>query len=331
MVGLSPASMRTKKTRAVGIPLVDLSLDRSIVSELIVKACEEYGIFKVINHGVPREIISRLEDEGVHFFDKPDCDKRRAGPAGPFGYGLKKIGLNGDKGELEYLLLHTNPFSIAERSKTISNEPENFSCVVNDYIEAARELASEILDLVAEGLWVPDKYVFSRLIRDVENDSVLRFNHYPPVLKSQDPSSKACKDDQIGFGEHSDPQILTILRSNDVAGLEIALHDGFWIPVPPDPSQFYVIIGDALRVLTNGKLESVRHRAMANSSRNSRMSIMYFGAPPLNATISPLPEFVSPQNPSLYKSFTWGEYKKAAYSLRLGDSRLDLFKAPYQH
>ncbi|TYH39003.1 gibberellin 2-beta-dioxygenase 2 [Gossypium raimondii] len=327
MVVLSSAtSMRTKKTKAVGIPVVDLSLDRSTVSELIVKACEDYGFFKVINHGVPSDTISRLEDEGVRFFDKEAGDKQRAGPATPFGYGLKNIGLNGDKGELEYLLLHTNPFSIAERSKSISNNPQNFSCAANDYVESVRELASEILELMAEGLWFPDKYVFSRLITDTQSDSVLRFNHYPTV-KNREPCSYKDDDHRIGFGEHSDPQILTILRSNDVAGLEICLHDGFWVPVPPDPTQFYVIIGDALQVLTNGRFTSVRHRALANSSsRNSRMSIMYFAAPPVNATIGPLHELVSPENPSLYKPFTWGDYKKAAYSLRLGDCRLDLFK-----
>ncbi|KAJ6873249.1 hypothetical protein NC651_032199 [Populus alba x Populus x berolinensis] len=322
MVVPSPTPIRTKKTKALGIPTVDLSLDNSSVSQLIVRACEEYGFFKVINHGVSKEVVARLEEEAARFFRKPATEKQQAGPASPFGYGCKNIGRHGDTGELEYLLLHTNPLSVSERSKTISNNPSGFSGAVSDYIRAVRQLACEILDLAAEGLWVPDKHVFSRLIRDVHSDSVLRLNHYPAVeeITDWDPSPT-----RIGFGEHSDPQILTILRSNDVAGLQICLHDGLWVPVPPDPTGFYVIVGDTFQVLTNGRFESVRHRVLANSSQ-PRMSMMYFGAPPPTSWISPLSHMVSQQNPILYKPFTWSEFKKAAYSLRLRETRLDLFK-----
>ncbi|KAJ8899007.1 hypothetical protein K2173_008830 [Erythroxylum novogranatense] len=324
MVMLSPTPGRNRKTMAVGIPTVDLSQDRSVVIELIIKACQEYGFFKVTNHGIDKEIVERLEDEAVDFFSKPASEKQRAGPANPFGYGCKNIGRNGDTGELEYLLLEANRLYISKRSETISNDPVEFSCAANDYVQSVKELTCEILDLVAEGLWVLDKHVLSRLIRDVQSDSLIRINHYPAVneVKEWDPSPKT-----IGFGEHSDPQMLTILRSNDVAGLQIQLQDGFWVPVPPDPAGFYVIVGDALQVLTNGRFVSVRHRALANSHK-TRMSMMFFGAPSLNTWISPLPEVVSPNNPSLYKPFTWSEFKKAAYSLRLGDTRLDLFKTP---
>lgn len=89
-----------------GIPLIDLSNPES--KHQIVKACEEFGFFKVINHGVPMDFITKLETEAVKFFSLPLPEKEKAGPPNPFGYGNKQIGMNGDIGWVESLMLTTN-------------------------------------------------------------------------------------------------------------------------------------------------------------------------------------------------------------------------------
>ncbi|XP_025982139.1 gibberellin 2-beta-dioxygenase 4-like [Glycine soja] len=94
------------------------------------------------------------------------------------------------------------------------------------YTEAVRELACEILELIAEGLGVPDTRIFSKFIRDVDSDSVLRLNHYPPIINKDNNKDMSQQFTKVGFGEHSDPQIITILRSNEVGGLQISLQDG---------------------------------------------------------------------------------------------------------
>lgn len=316
MVVASPISILGEKIIPIDLPMIDLSAEKSMVIKLIVKACEEYGFFNVINHGVPHDIISKMEEVGFDFFAKPMEQKKLVALGNPFGYGCKNIGFNGDMGEVEYLLLKAN-------APSIPNDSSNFSSSVSAYTEAVKELACEILELMAEGLGVPDTSIFSTFITQLDNDSLLRFNHYPP---------KDCKDRDnsnsynVGFGEHSDPQILTILRSNDVAGLQISLQHGVWNPVTPDPAAFCVNVGDLLEVMTNGRFVSVRHRAVTNSYK-SRMSVAYFGAPPLDACIVAPSVMVTPNRPSLlFKPFTWAEYKKVTYSLRLGDSRIDLFR-----
>lgn len=116
MVVLSKPSEQYSMTKAhnpasssnIGIPLIDLS-NPTDSKHCLVKACEEYGFFKVTNHGVPMEIISKLEAEAVKFFSLPISEKHKTESPAPFGYGNKLIGSNGDMGWVEYLLLTTNP------------------------------------------------------------------------------------------------------------------------------------------------------------------------------------------------------------------------------
>uniref|UniRef100_A0A7N0UBK8 Fe2OG dioxygenase domain-containing protein n=1 Tax=Kalanchoe fedtschenkoi TaxID=63787 RepID=A0A7N0UBK8_KALFE len=276
MVVASPCShISNAKTGAqenYQIPVIDISAkdkNRSEIRNLILGACQDFGFFKVINHGVPSDVIARVEQEGLAFFSKPHASKLEAGPPNPLGYGSKKIGRCGDEGEIEYLLLRADSQDISQRSKTISHDPQNFSAAMNDYIAAVRDLASKLLDLIAEslGLEITENSVFSKLITDTESDSLIRLNHYPaaispphqhppPILlphkdcKNMDMSvPKTTQSSQwIGFGDHTDPQMLTLLRSNDVGGLQICSRDGAWVPVVPDPTAFCVNVGDVLQV-----------------------------------------------------------------------------------
>nr|UXG53464.1 GA2ox2 [Liriodendron chinense] len=301
------------------IPAIDLSKPES--KTLLVKACEEFGFFKVVNHGIPLEFVDGLEAEAVKFFSLPQHEKEKAGPANPFGYGNKRIGPNGDVGWLEYLLFQTNVKSICQRSWAISREnPKVFCSALSDYLSAVKKLACEVLESLAEGLKVEPRNVFSKLLMDEESDSIFRLNHYPPC-----PELQALGCNLTGFGEHTDPQIISILRSNNTSGLQISLNDGSWVSVPPDHNSFFVIVGDSLQVMTNARFKSVRHRVLANSFK-SRVSMIYFGAPALREKIAPLPVIMEKGEESLYKEFTWCEYKKSAYISRLADNRLGLFE-----
>lgn len=54
--------------------------------------------------------------------------------------------------------------------------------------------------------------------------------------------------------------------------------------------------------------------------------MIYFGGPPLSEKIAPLPSLMRGDQQSLYKEFTWFEYKKSAYNSRLADNRLIHFE-----
>lgn len=78
--------------------------------------------------------------------------------------------------------------------------------------------------------------------------------------------------------------------------------------------------------MTNGRFKSVRHRVVTNG-RKPRLSMIYFGGPPLSEKIAPLPSLLMKgKESSLYKEFTWFEYKRSVYNSRLADNHLEHFQ-----
>jgi gibberellin 2-oxidase len=220
-----------------GVPAVDFSGPGAALA--VVDACERFGFFKVVNHGVPAGVADRLEAEAVAFFARPQAEKDASGPADPLGYGCKRIGRNGDTGWLEYLLLAADQGAGASLPAPLSGD------AVSEYVGAVRGVAASVLEAVAEGLGVAPRDALSRMVAGAASDRALRVNHYPPCpLLQRLPDSCSV----TGFGEHTDPQLVSVLRSNGTAGLQLALRDGRWVPVPPDRDAVFVIVGDSLEV-----------------------------------------------------------------------------------
>ncbi|KAM0828026.1 hypothetical protein ACQ4PT_067813 [Festuca glaucescens] len=306
--------VKCPKAANAAVPTVDLSAPGAAAA--VADACRGVGCFRATNHGVPAALADALEARAAAFFALPHKDKLEHASARPFGYGSKTIGSNGDVGWLEYLLL-----AVGSSSVQASSLPPSLREALEEYTVALREVGGRVLELMAEGLGL-DRSALRRMVVDegAGSDEMVRVNHYP-----------ACPlaSGVTGFGEHTDPQIISVLRSNRTGGLQIMLRDGRWVPVAPDPGSLFVNVGDSLQVLTNGRFRSVKHRVVAPEARkDSRLSVIYFGGPAATQRIAPLPELMRDGEQSLYREFTWGEYKKAAYKTRLGDHRLGPFELP---
>jgi gibberellin 2-oxidase len=120
-----------------------------------------------------------------------------------------------------------------------------FSCALADYTGQVQKVVDTVLTLVSQGLGLEDTGVFSRMVRRDGSDEMLRVNHYPPAMRAE---ARGGAGGTTGFGEHTDPQIISVLRSNSVPGLQIALPDGRWLPVQHDPEALFVNVGDAMQV-----------------------------------------------------------------------------------
>nr|GEU31625.1 gypsy/Ty3 retroelement polyprotein [Tanacetum cinerariifolium] len=113
-----------------GTPVIDMQMVDGLAEE-IVKACVEFGCFRVVNHGVSAELMAEMKVVVSSLFDLPEEIKRRT--ANPNEHGKGYIGRNRSTPFLE-------GFSIDE-----------ISDIINRYIKAIRDLNGVLGRKLMEG------------------------------------------------------------------------------------------------------------------------------------------------------------------------------------
>uniref|UniRef100_A0A5B7BRL3 Fe2OG dioxygenase domain-containing protein n=1 Tax=Davidia involucrata TaxID=16924 RepID=A0A5B7BRL3_DAVIN len=301
------------------IPVVDLgnaaSHDRAETIQKILKACQEFGFFQAINHGVSESLMDDTMSVFKEFFGMPAEYKASFFSNDPNKKcRLYSSTLNYDKEEVHYwrdnFTHHCHP--LEDNMQFFPEKPTRYREVVGTYSVEVRKFLLRILDLICEGVGLEVGYFGD----EQSKIQLLSVNHHIPC---PDPSLA------LGMPEHCDPNLISILHQCDVYGLQ-AFKDGQWIGVEPLPNAFVVIPGLQLRVISNEKLTSPKHRVVTHA-KEARTTIGTFLIPSHDFLIEPARALVNECNPPLYRAFTYKEFFSAFTGKKCdAETALECFK-----
>ncbi|CAJ1950569.1 unnamed protein product [Sphenostylis stenocarpa] len=307
-------------TSTPSIPIIDLhDLDgpnRSKMVQNIAHACQHYGFFQIVNHGIPEEVVTKMVNVSKEFFGLPESERLKNYSDDPSKTTRLSTSFNVKTEKVsnwrDFLRLHCHPLEnyILEWPA----HPPSFRDDVAEYSRKMRGLSLKLLEGISESLGLEKDYIEKAL---GEHGQHMAINYYPP-----------CPEPELTYGlpPHADPNAITILLQNEVPGLQV-LYDGNWLTVNPVPNTFIVNIGDQIQVISNDRYKSVLHRALVNCEKE-RMSIPTFYCPSPDATIKPAPQLVDNDHPAQYTNFTYREYYDKFWNRGLSkETCVDMFKA----
>jgi len=277
------------------LPVVDLTQSDDEVAARIGEACRAHGFFYVTGHGLAEALGQRLETLSHRFFALPEAVKARYAMAlggrawrGWFPLGGELTSGRPDWKEGLYLgaeLADEHPrvrAGVPLHGRNLLPGDDvlpGLRAAVFDYMQQVTALGQRVMAGIARSLGLPADHFASHIT--AEPLVLFRIFLYPsrPVPEGVDAL--------YGVGEHTDYGLLTLLRQDDVGGLQVRTAGG-WIEAPPLRESFVCNIGDMLDRMTGGYYKSTPHRVRINTSGRDRLSFPLFFDPDFDVRIAPL-------------------------------------------
>lgn len=185
-----------------------------------------------------------------------------------------------------------------------------------------RELNYTIMAMIMESYGLENQHYKTHIDNTTDILRVIKYKVPPP-------SNNGLQDDTAAavintLTPHTDKVGLAILSQlNEEDGLEIQTKQGKWVPINAPKGALTVIIGDALKAWSNGRLHSVRHRVMMREC-TERYSCGTFGLPAEGAVIQVPDEFVDKHHPLLYRPFNYEDFY-LSFLKNMRDDELEQF------
>ncbi|KAL6897366.1 hypothetical protein ACP4OV_007062 [Aristida adscensionis] len=270
-------------------------------------ACEEWGFFQLINHGMPEEIITNIRSDIQNFFQLPLEVKNTYAklPEEIQGYGQSFVVSESQTLDWSDMFVVLSQPPQARDMRYWPTQPHTFRKSIEDYSSELMKIAQSVVTFIAKTLNIDPELMGDKCV-----SQFLRMNYYPPCM--------SMPEKVLGFSPHSDGTFLTLLLEvNSVEGLQLRRKNS-WIPVKPNPKALLVNVGDFLEIMSNGKYKSIEHRVTINANQE-RLTVSAFHVPSLDGIVSPVVGIT--EDKALYKTMGVEEYAKLYMSNKLDGKR----------
>ncbi|PNX80068.1 1-aminocyclopropane-1-carboxylate oxidase-like protein [Trifolium pratense] len=220
-------------------PVVDMknlnTEEKASTMEIIKDACENWGFFELVNHGISIELMDTVEKLTKENYKKL-MEQRFKEMVASKGLEFPQSEINDLDWESTFFLRHLPNSNISE----IPDLDDHYRNVMKEFAMELEKLAELLLDLLCENLGLEKGYLKKVFHGSKGPNFGTKVSNYPPC-----PKPELIK----GLRAHTDAGgIILLFQDDKVGGLQL-LKDGQWIDVPPMHHSIVINLGDQLELM----------------------------------------------------------------------------------